>query len=197
MVRRLLTGAFCLALFACSGGGNATGPDPVPPTHEPPAGPGKPTPNPAPGPGPEQPSPPPPGPGPEQPPPPPPPPVLDVTGDYGLTKINDSQPGQLVMLSNPDGLVIGLYRFDASSVVSLSGNTWAFSITLSDDKNVYQIVNQGTFTRFGDQDEGLTFESTVDGKVFQGVATDGSILFTYDLDGDGAADTALGFIRKG
>jgi hypothetical protein len=37
----------------------------------------------------------------------------------------------------------------------------------------------------------------VDGKVFQGLATDGSILLTYDLDGDGVADTVLGFIRKG
>lgn len=79
----------------------------------------------------------------------------------------------------------------------LSGHTWAFSIILSDDKNVYQIVNQGIFTRFGDQGEGLTFESTVDGKVFRGLATDGSILLTYDLDGDGVADTVLGFIRKG
>jgi hypothetical protein len=199
MVRRLLAGVFCLGLFACSGGGDATGPDPLPhedpppPAHEP--GPGKPEPVPTPGP--EQP-PPPPAPGPEQtPPPPPPPPVFSVAGDYGLTQINQSQPGQLVLLSNPDGSAIGLYRFDPSSVLSMNDQAWAFVVLLEDEKNVYQIRNQGTYTRSGDQGEDFTFVSTIDGKVFTGHATDGSMVFTYDLDGDSQPDTKLGFILKG
>ena len=183
-----LASVLCLALVACSSGGDSTAPN-GPPTDEPPVvGPGNPGHNPPPGPGPDQPPPP--------PPPPPPAPDYDVTGTYGLTKINDSQPGQMVLLSNPGGNVIGLYRFDVSSALSMTDQTWAFSIILTDEKNVYQIDNQGTFTRSGDRGEDVTFVSELDGKVFSGSATDGSMVFTYDLDGDGKPDTSLGFIKN-
>ena len=34
-------------------------------------------------------------------------------------KINNSQPGQMVTVANPDGTVIGLYRFDAGTQLAL------------------------------------------------------------------------------
>src|SRR5690349_12089956 len=81
--------------FACSGGGSGgTAPDlpgdPLPAPEQPGAGPGPTQPGPTPAPGPEQPA--------------------GIQGTYLLTQINNSKPGQLVTVANPDGAVIGLYR---------------------------------------------------------------------------------------
>ncbi len=42
----------------------------------------------------------------------------------------------------------------------------------------------------------LSFGSTLDGKVFSGVAKEGILGFTYDLDGDGVPDRELTFGRN-
>jgi hypothetical protein len=105
-----LAGGLCAALVACSGAsGGPTAPD----------GPGDdgPTaPVPVPVPDPVPPDTDPPGddiPGPTQ-------PGDNITGTHVLTRVNDSQPGQLVTLTNPDGRVIGLYRFQEKTILGLT-----------------------------------------------------------------------------
>jgi hypothetical protein len=74
-----------LALAGCSSkSGDATGPNPEPPTDDP----VPPTPN-----------------------------QGGVQGSYVLEQINGSQLGQLVTISNPDGRVIGLYRFQPTTLI--------------------------------------------------------------------------------
>ncbi|HET7422288.1 MAG TPA: hypothetical protein VFJ92_01930, partial [Gemmatimonadales bacterium] len=83
--------AIGLTLAACSGGDNhhdPTGPDPQP------------TPDPAPLPAPD----------------PQPIPQGGIQGTYQLERINDGEPGQLITIANPDGSVIGLYRFNGSTI---------------------------------------------------------------------------------
>lgn len=163
--------ALSLALPACSGGGDATGPTPEAP-HQPPP-------------------PPPPPPAPEIPEPPQP----VIAGTYRLVLINESQPGQMVSIANPDGILIGLYRFQESTTLALSPmQTWTLEIHYSDDKSGYLIADHGEFAWSGD-DSGvaLTFESAAFGDVFAGKGRDGVIAIRYDMDGDGRLDTTFGF----
>src|SRR5262245_24584362 len=109
MVRRfslLVSAALCLALLACGGGGDALGPDvhhPDPGTPQEPGNPGNPgTPDPGTPQIPNDPN-----------------PAPPVAGGYTLGLINEANPGQIVLLSNPDGSVIGLYRFVAASTLIL------------------------------------------------------------------------------
>jgi hypothetical protein len=178
-VSRALVGALGLALLACSGGGgDATGPDPVPPQNPPPA--------------------------PEQPPPPPPPPPPQqngVAGTYVLVKINESQPGQLVTVSNPDGLVIGLYRFDGQTTLTLDPlQTFTLQLRYSDDKGQYRIDDEGEFKGGSPRQDGvlpLTFTSAAFGDSFVGAASNDVVGIKYDFDGDGQLDTIFDFVRVG
>ena len=52
-----------------------------------------------------------------------------IQGTYVLTQINNSQPGQMVTVANPDGVVIGLYRFDAATTLTLDSAIAAPAIT--------------------------------------------------------------------
>jgi hypothetical protein len=182
MFRRILLACTLgLALAACTGGGgDLAGPnDPGPAPHDP-------APGPAPDPGPQD--------------PPPPPPNAGITGTYKLVQINSSLPGQLVTVANPDGIVIGLYRFDASSTVVLDPlQTFDLQIRYSDDKSQYTITDSGEFKGAG-QSEGflvLTFNSTPFDDSFTGTAGQGLLAISYDLDWDGAMDTVFGFQRVG
>lgn len=173
---------------ACSGGGkDTTGPN------DPPGqGPG-PLPAPQPAPGPQ------PGPTPEPPTIPEDPPAQGgIQGTYVLTQINNSQPGQMVTVANPDGVVIGLYRFDAATTLTLDAlQAFTFQLRYKDDKGEYGYDDQGEFKSPG-QVEGtlaLTFYSDDYGDQFSGVAVDGTVAFTYDFDGDGRPDTTFGFQR--
>jgi hypothetical protein len=174
-VSRALVGALGLALVACSGGGgDATGPDQVPPQNPPP--------------------------GPEQPPPPPPPPQnAGITGTYVLVKINDSKPGQLVTVSNPDGLVIGLYRFDAQTTLKLDPlQTFTLQLRYSDDKSQYGLDDEGEFKGGNPGQDGvlpLTFTSATYGDSFVGAAGNDVVGIKYDFDGDGQLDTIFDFVR--
>jgi hypothetical protein len=173
-VSHLLAGALCIALLACGGGGDATAPDPNPPQHDP-----APDPNP-----------------PDQ----PPPPSEGIVGTYALVVVNDSKPGQMVLLSNPDGAAIGLYRFDASTTLSLTATQgYTLTMKLEDDKNSYLLEDQGDFKWTG-TDNGLlslTFESGRDGRTYPGLGKPAGVVIKYDMDGDGAPDTVLGFERVG
>ena len=42
-----------------------------------------------------------------------------MQGGYVLARINDSDPGKLVTIANPDGTVIGLYRFDPATTLDM------------------------------------------------------------------------------
>ena len=138
-----LTGALCLVLLACSGGKDASGPNP--PTDEP----------------------------------------GSITGAYVLARINDSEPGQMVTLANPDGTVIGLYRFHENSQLELADDlTWTLSLEFEDE---------GQFTREAGDD--LEFNSAVFEDVFRGTAKEGVAAIRYDLDGDGESDTIFAFTR--
>jgi hypothetical protein len=178
LVTRHLTVAFgCalgLALAACSGGvDGATAPDPAPPVTDP-----GPTANPRPD------------------------PVAGVQGSYTLEQINGSQPGQLVTLTNPDGKVIGLYRFDASSSLDIDGlQGFDLQLRYSDDKAEYGLPDEGDFQQQGPvSQEGalpLTLNSAIYGGWFTGVALGDIVAIKYDFDGDGQLDTSFGFRRTG
>lgn len=177
--------ALGLILAACSGSGDATGPDPDFP--------GQPAPPQVPGP-------------PQAPPPPPaPPPEIPgptqpiVAGTYGLTAINESQPGQLVTVANPDGGVIGLYRFMAVTRLVLSPlQSWSLELHYGDDKTDFVLTDGGDFT-WSDGGDGLVLnlESDVYGDAFVGKAQNGLAAIRYDMDGDGELDTTFVFEKIG
>ena len=150
--------------------------------------------------GPDLPDPPPPGPQPPtQEPPPAPAPQPGVQGTYVLAQINQSQPGQLVTIANPDGLVIGLYRFEATTMSMDALQTFAFSLSYTDDKSEFSIDDGGEVKQAGPiSQEGalpLTFYSDVYGDQFTGVVLNGIAAIKYDFDGDGQLDTSFGFQR--
>jgi hypothetical protein len=177
---KVLALVLALALAGCSGGSrDATGPDPEPP---------------APGPAPQ-----PPAPEPQPPAPVPAPNPGGVQGTYVLAQINQSQPGQLVTIANPDGLVIGLYRFDATAMSMDALQTFALSLSYTDDKTQFSIEDAGEFKQAGPiSREGalpLTFYSDTYGDQFTGVVLNGVVAIKYDFDGDGQLDTSFGFQR--
>ncbi|HEY7504073.1 MAG TPA: hypothetical protein VH700_08235 [Gemmatimonadales bacterium] len=177
---RFLALTIAFALAGCSGGSrDSTGPDlPEPP---------------APGPQPQ------PQPPTQDPGPPAPAPQPGVQGSYLLERINQSQPGQLVTIANPDGLVIGLYRFEATAMSMDPLQTFAFSLSYTDDKSQFSIDDAGEFKQAGpiSQDGALplTFYSDVYGDQFTGVVLNGIVAIKYDFDGDGQLDTSFGFRR--
>jgi hypothetical protein len=124
-------------------------------------------------------------------------PTLAIPGSYLLEQINDSKPGQLVTLANPDGEVIALYRFEATTLTLDVFKTFAFSLRYTDDKGQYGIDDQGEFEQAGPvSGQGalpLTFSSAAYGDAFTGVELGGIVAIEYDFDGDGQADTKLGF----
>ena len=127
-------------------------------------------------------------------------PQVGVQGHYILEQINDSKPGQMVTISNPDGTVIGLYRFDAASTLEMDG-LQAFNLQLryTDDKDQFGLPDAGEFKQQGPvSQEGalpLTFSSTVYDDSFTGVVVGDIVAIKYDIDGDGQADTSFGFRR--
>jgi hypothetical protein len=162
--------ALGLALAACSGsGGDATAPDPEPPAHQP----GTPDPG-------------------------TPAPSAGVQGSYVLAQINSSEPGQLVTIANPDGTVIGLYRFEATTLTLDALQTFELGLRYTDDKTPSGIDDEGEFQQAGPVSEGalpLTFSSAVYGDSFTGVVLGDIIAIKYDFDGDGEAETTFGFRR--
>ena len=162
--------ALALALGACSGGGgDATAPDPEPPV-PPVHEPEMPAPDPG------------------------------VQGRYVLEQINGSQPGQLVTIANPDGVVIGLYQFEATTLTMDPLQGFALALRYTDDKTPFGIDDEGDFKQAGPASQGampLTFRSTVYGDSFTGVVLEDIAAITYDLDGDGRAETSFAFRRAG
>jgi hypothetical protein len=178
---KVLALAIALALVGCSGGSrDATGPD----LPEPPAGPQ---------PQPQQPPPPTQDPGPV------PAPQPGVQGSYVLERINQSEPGQLVTIANPGGAVIGLYRFEATAMSMDALQTFALSLSYTDDKTQFSLDDAGEFKQAGPiSQEGalpLTFYSDTYGDQFTGVVLQGMVAIKYDFDGDGQLDTSFGFRR--
>jgi hypothetical protein len=166
--------ALTLALAACSGkGGDATAPDPDPAPHDP--GPTPHDPGPAPG------------------------PDAGVQGHYVLAQINSSQPGQLVTIANPDGTVIGLYRFDAATTMDMDAlQTFDLRLRFTDDKAPLGIDDAGEFKQAGPVSEGalpLTFTSATWDDAFTGVVLGEFLAIKYDFDGDGQPETSFGFQR--
>lgn len=179
-----LAGALCAALLACSGAsGGPTAPD-APPDDGPPA------PLPAPHPAPPEVEPPDHVPGPPQ-------PIENViSGTYVLARINDSEPGQTVTLTNPDGTVIGLYRFHQNTTLGLTERqTWSLSVHFQDEAESHDLEDQGTFKRFGANLEELSFSSDTFGDLFPGRAQNAVAAIYYDIDGNGQGDTYLVFVR--
>ncbi|HYC33108.1 MAG TPA: hypothetical protein VEB59_12540 [Gemmatimonadales bacterium] len=181
MSYRSLLPTLALIVAACSGDGDVTGPDPAP--HDPQV-PQQPLPGPQPVPQ---------DPGPEDPPPPP-----IVAGGYTLVRINASEPGQLVTIANPDGIVVGLYRFTASTMEIDPLQTWALELRYTDDKSDLGISDAGDMTWATDE-QGilLHFDSEVYGDSFTGRAGNGLVAIRYDFDGDGTAETTFTFARIG
>jgi hypothetical protein len=123
-----------------------------------------------------------------------------VQGSYVLEQINDSKPGQLVTLANPDGKVIALYRFEVTTLTMDALQTFALSLRYTDDKGQYGIDDSGEFKQAGPvSDQGalpLTFNSAAYGDSFTGVVLGEVVAIKYDFDGDGQPDTSFGFRRQ-
>ena len=122
-----------------------------------------------------------------------------VQGSYVLERINESEPGQLVTIANPDGLVIGLYRFEATAMSMDALQTFALSLSYTDDKAQFSLDDAGEFKQAGPiSQEGalpLTFYSDTYGDQFTGVVLQDIVAIKYDFDGDGQLDTSFGFRR--
>ena len=173
---RMLALAAALLLAACSGGGSGggdpTGPDPEPPGQQPPVQdppgqePGTPAPNPG------------------------------IQGTYVLAQINNSVPGTLVTIANPDGLVIGLYRFEATTLRLDALQTFELELRFTDDKTPFELDDAGEFKQAGPVQAGalpLRFSSEVYGDSFTGIVLEDIVAIQYDFDGDGRGDTQFAF----
>lgn len=172
-----ITAALCVAALACGGGSDAVGPN----------GPGNPLPGNPGDPGtPQIPNNPNPGP--------------PVAGSYTLGLINSSNPGQMVLLSNPDGSAIGLYRFlEASTLILDPLGGYTLTLEFSDEKGSYTIQDKGQW-KGGNQDQNgninLSFKSDTFDDEFDGLAKNSKVEIRYDMDGDGSLDTLYGFVRQ-
>jgi hypothetical protein len=165
---RAAAGALLLALAACSGGKDATGPDQNPGGDPPGNGQN-------------------------------PPPAGDVSGVYVLANVNDANPGQAVTLANPDGSVIGIFRFDPrhSRLELNADGTWNFSLAYDDNGQTRQAEDEGTWSPDETQQDGYVFKSDRYGDEFHCLAKLGVALIGYDFDGNGRIDTYFAFGRLG
>jgi len=122
-----------------------------------------------------------------------------VQGSYLLEQINGSEPGQLVTISNPDGIVIGLYRFEVGSRLQLDADqAFALTILYSNDIKKLVLEDRGEFELAGPASDGalpLTFTSATYGDAFTAVGLGDIVAIKYDFDGDGQMDTSFGFRR--
>lgn len=120
-----------------------------------------------------------------------------VQGSYVLEQINESKPGQLVTISKPDGKVIGLYRFQPTTLILDPLQTFALEIRYTDDVTPDGFDDEGEFKQAGPVGNNgalpLTFSSAVYGDRFTGVVLNGMVAIKYDFDGDGELDTSFGF----
>jgi hypothetical protein len=121
-------------------------------------------------------------------------------GNYVLERINGSAPGQLVTLTNPNGQVIGLLRFDAASTLELDRKQ-AFHLALryTDDKEQQGIDDNGRYDPAGPVSQDgwlpLTLSSAFYSDVFTAISQSNIVAIRYDFDGDGQLDTSFGFKR--
>ena len=101
---------------------------------------------------------------------------------------------------NPDGTVIGLYRFEASTLTMDALQTFALELRYTDDKAPLGIDDEGEFKGAGPVTaEGaipLTFYSAPYEDQFTGVVLGDFVALKYDFDGDGEMDTSFGFRRR-
>ena len=101
-------------------------------------------------------------------------------------------------IANPDGTVVGLYRFSGSTIDLDALQTYALHLSYTDDKSQYELMDEGEFKQAGPIVNGglpLTFYSDTYGDRFAAVATQGFVLIHYDFDGDGELETEFGFRR--
>lgn len=134
--------------------------------------------------------------GPGAPPPVDPPPADDISGTYVLAFINNGNPGQMLTLTNRDGTVIGLYRFDPRSELQLNADrTWTLSISYEDNGRNQYLEDEGTFDPADPKN--IVFHSDRFGDQFLGGAVRGVAAIGYDFNGDGQKDTIFGFGRLG
>ena len=116
-----------------------------------------------------------------------------------LERINESQPGQLVTIANPDGMVIGLYRFEATTLSMDALQTFDALAALHRRQGAVQPRRRGRVQAGRpDVQEGalpLTFYSDTYGDQFTGVVLQDIVAIKYDFDGDGQLDTSFGFRR--
>jgi hypothetical protein len=127
-------------------------------------------------------------------------PAPPVAGGYTIGLINSSNPGQNVLLANPNGGAIGLYRFlETSTLVldPLGGYTLTFEF--ADDTHSYTIHDQGGWKAGNPGQDGsidLSFKSDTYDDEFPGLTRNGRLEIQYDFDGDGNIDTLFGFERQ-
>jgi hypothetical protein len=122
-----------------------------------------------------------------------------VQGTYVLEQINESLPGQLVSIANPDGLLIGLYRFEATALTMTALQEFELVLRYTDDKTYFALEDHGEYKQAGPIAQGalpLTFDSSVYGDSFTGIVLEDIVAIKYDFDGDGRHDTSFAFRRR-
>ena len=106
----------------------------------------------------------------------------------------------MVTVANPDGSVFGIYRFDATMRLTVDElQHFTLTVRYRDEKGEYGYDDEGSITTAGQAggSTALEFSSATYEDTFTGIATDGVIAFTYDVDGDGRPETTFGFQRLG
>jgi hypothetical protein len=105
-----------------------------------------------------------------------------------------------VTITDPNGNVTGLYRFNAATQLTVDAeNHFSLTFSYTDDKSELGYGDQGQILELGETggSTALLFGSFDYHDQFQGIAVDGVIMFSYDFDGDGATETSFGFQRIG
>jgi hypothetical protein len=96
--------------------------------------------------------------------------------------------------------VIGLYRFEATTLTLEALQTFELTLRYTDDKTPFGIDDAGEFKQAGPVSQGalpLSFTSAVYGDSFTGVVLEDVVAIKYDFDGDGQLDTSFAFRRGG
>ena len=95
-------------------------------------------------------------------------------------------------------MVIGLYRFEATTLTLDPLQTFELALRYTDDKTPFAMNDAGEFKQGGPVSQGalpLTFESDVYGDAFTGIVIEEVVAIEYDFDGDGRSDTSFAFRR--
>ena len=122
-------------------------------------------------------------------------PDFTFAGHYLLSSIGEGRPGQVIRIANPDGSVVGLYRFLYGTLDLNPSGGYSVYLEYEDETRTYVLEDEGQYT-WHSVDGGVWLDLSSDtyDDDFDGAATrEGAAAIDYDLDGSGEAETRFGF----